>query len=233
MKRRPIRLVMSAALRTVNRAAARITRIGERHGIEWLIYNPFTFLYYLGRSLADAQGVIDVICGLTPDARRYVDVGSGSGGFAAVARRRGIQVDACEKGLFGRAFARLLGVRARPFDLSQNPPAAVGSGFDVAYCFEVAEHLCPELGDRLVKFLTRIAGVVIFTAAQPGQGGTGHVNEQPPRYWIDRFEAAGLRYQAHLTRQAAEGFQAARVAPWFAQNILIFTTPDSGAEPGL
>jgi SAM-dependent methyltransferase len=230
MRRARGRTLLSFVLRTANHVAARITRIGERHRLESLIYNPVTFLYYLGRSLADAPGVIDVIRTITPDARRYVDVGCGAGGFAATARRRGLEVDACEYSLFGRLFARLLGVRARRLDLSRNPPAAVAAGFDVAYCFEVAEHLRPEFGDRLVEFLSRVARLVIFTAAQPGQGGTGHVNEQPRRYWIDRFEAAGLRYEAHLTRHAAEGFRAACVAPWFGQNVLIFSAPTSETD---
>jgi len=66
--------------------------------------------------------------------------------------------------------------------------------FDVALCIEVAEHLAPEYADTLVETSTKSAPIVIFTAAPPGQGGTHHVNEQPPSYWIEKFAAQGYEY---------------------------------------
>ncbi len=222
--RSPVRWLLGRILRGVNHAAAALTRVGERHGLPWLVYNPLTFLYYFGRSLADAPGVMAEVGKIAPGARMYADVGAGAGGFAAVATRRGLDVAAYEYSATGRAFARLLGVRARPFDLSQMPPAAVDRKFDLAYCFEVGEHLAPEAGDRLVAFLARLAPLVVFSAAAPGQGGTGHVNEQPVAYWIERFEAQGLRYDDDATRTATEALGAAGVAPWFGKNLLIFAT---------
>ena len=48
------------------------------------------------------------------------------------------------------------------------------------------------MGDALVDFMTTLqAPTIVFSAAQPGQGGTGHINEQPPEYWAQRFEGRG------------------------------------------
>jgi hypothetical protein len=81
----------------------------------------------------------------------------------------------------GRLIARLHGIR--PFDLAQ-PVVVEPAKCDLAYSFEVAEHLPPELGNRLVAFLAASAPTVVFTAAPPGQGGSGHVNEQERPYWV-------------------------------------------------
>jgi hypothetical protein len=58
---------------------------------------------------------------------------------------------------------------------------------DVAVCLEVLEHLPPSIAGSLVSRLTESSDFVIFSAAQPGQGGTYHINEQELRYWVDQF----------------------------------------------
>lgn len=61
------------------------------------------------------------------------------------------------------------------------------SRYDLAICIEVAEHLTQEMGDVLVKSLTESSDVILFSAAVCGQGGTGHINEQPQHYWSNKF----------------------------------------------
>jgi hypothetical protein len=34
---------------------------------------------------------------------------------------------------------------------------------------------------------------IVWSAAHEGQGGTDHVNEQPPGYWLERFAAEGWK----------------------------------------
>ena len=58
---------------------------------------------------------------------------------------------------------------------------------DLAVCLEVLEHLPPSTAESLVARLTEASDFVIFSAAQPGQGGTYHINEQELRYWVDQF----------------------------------------------
>lgn len=119
------------------------------------------------------------------------------------------------------------GVDCRPFDLNLTPAADLPKIFDVAYCFEVAEHLPAPLGERLVTFLASLAPVVVFSAAHPGQGGTGHINEQPKHYWIERFQHAGLTYQIAMTEQVAAGFESHKVpGDWLKANVLVFTSVD-------
>jgi SAM-dependent methyltransferase len=64
---------------------------------------------------------------------------------------------------------------------------------DVSICLEVLEHLPNEIAKSLVKLLTETSHFVVFSAAQPGQGGTHHINEQPLTYWVEEF----ARYNYH------------------------------------
>jgi hypothetical protein len=216
-----LRRFLRAGLQIIRYAATGLTRVGERYGFDWLIYNPLLFLYFFGRSYADAPGVVRAIDSCFPEARRCLDVGAGSGGFAA-RLSKGRNVVACEYNGMGRWFTKLQGVESHPFDLTQAEPApAVHGPFDLAYSFEVAEHLPAEIGQRMVEFMAGCAPAVLFTAAIPGQGGMGHVNEQPPEYWIQRFEAVGMIYDEKMTREVRGKFEEERVAAWFATNAIV------------
>jgi SAM-dependent methyltransferase len=201
----------------------RLSLLGEKLNIHWLIYNPIHFMHFHELALENAPGVIRTFTSIFPNASRYVDVGAGTGAFAAEAQRAGRQVLACEHSPKGRKVAARQGVDCRAFDLMKEPPAQLEGRFDLAYCFEVAEHLPPQLGQRLVRYLAELAPLVIFTAAQPGQGGTGHINEQPKNYWVEQFQKAGMRHDADLSQRVATGFKTQDVkAPWLIDNVLVF-----------
>ena len=90
---------------------------------------------------------------------------------------------------------------------------------DMVLCLEVAEHLPKRRAKSLVEDLCSLSNTVVFGAAVPGQGGHGHINEQPHEYWIDLFDALG--YEADNCMQAVLPFFA-DVAWWYQQNIFIF-----------
>lgn len=65
---------------------------------------------------------------------------------------------------------------------------------DVAICIEVAEHLPDSSAIDLVSWvaeLPRISGHIVWSAAYPGQGGVGHINERPDTYWMSMFVNEG------------------------------------------
>lgn len=68
---------------------------------------------------------------------------------------------------------------------------------DVAISSEVAEHVSPVLGERLVRQVASMGRKVVWTAALPHQGGEGHINEQPPEYWEERF----ARHKYYVDRE--------------------------------
>lgn len=72
-----------------------------------------------------------------------------------------------------------------------NKPVHIGRKFDLVQTLEVAEHLKPERAESFAEDLIKISDAVLFSAAIPGQGGIGHINEQWPSYWISIFEQKG------------------------------------------
>jgi hypothetical protein len=91
--------------------------------------------------------------------------------------------------------------------------------FSLALCLEVAEHLPADASEGLVRLLTRYADVVVFSAAIPHQGGTHHVNERWPDYWISHFNKQ--HYHLHdILRWKI--WNDTRIEPWYRQNLLLF-----------
>lgn len=64
--------------------------------------------------------------------------------------------------------------------------------FDLTISSEVAEHIDTQDTETFMDNLTSFSDVILFSAAIPGQGGTHHVNEQWPSYWIEKFSARGF-----------------------------------------
>ncbi len=94
-----------------------------------------------------------------------------------------------------------------------------GQKSDFAMSLEVAEHVSPEAGTKLVNFLTSAAPVVLFSAAIPDQGGSNHINEQWFDYWIDEFKKKNFTCRDAIRRLVWDD---PKVAPWYKQNAFIF-----------
>lgn len=162
-----------------------------------------------------------------------LDVGCGSGALLAAFRDRGIPGVGLEQSPAGLAACRARGLTVHAADLCADVPPQ--GRFGAVTCLEVAEHLPPARADWLVHFLTAASDVVLFTAATPGQGGTGHLNEQPHEYWIERFAARGCPLDAAATARMRQEWQALGVAWWYARNVMLFRRVHpgpAGAAPG-
>lgn len=99
--------------------------------------------------------------------------------------------------------------------------------FDLAVSLEVAEHLPANRAAGFVADLCNLAPVVLFSAAVPGQGGTGHLNEQWPGYWVDLFNGHGYEVSGALRWQMWDND---RVENWYRANCLVATC-DPAALP--
>jgi hypothetical protein len=104
-----------------------------------------------------------------------------------------------------------------PMDLRQE--IRLQRSFDLVISLEVAEHLSESRAAGFVEDLTRLAPVVMFSAAIPGQGGRDHVNEQWQTYWIEIFSAHDY-VVCDVIRPKI--WRNRRIAYWYRQNILFF-----------
>ena len=95
---------------------------------------------------------------------------------------------------------------------------------DLVVCLEVAEHLPMKDADFLCDILSCCEGSkwLVFAAAIPGQGGEGHLNEQPHDYWREKIEARGWRFNNTLTKKQRTVWREGGVAWYYWQNLQIF-----------
>jgi hypothetical protein len=202
--------------------------MGEVLGVEKLVYNRFVFQSFDRDTAVNAPGVISAIREVFPNCRKLADIGCGSGSYAKEAIRQGLSAVACEYSSYGRRLTQRQGVECTSFDLNKSPPADLYGNIDLTYCFEVAEHLSPELGNKLVGFLTYLSPVIVFSAAQPGQIGIGHINLQPSSYWMETFFKEGCSFNETVTKLLVDGFAKHKVrSPWFFQNVMVFNQTKS------
>jgi SAM-dependent methyltransferase len=170
------------------------------------------------RSSADQ---IVSICTKRLHPQSVIDIGCGTGEWLAVFAEQGVST---VTGYDGEYVDRdLLAIPADSFhgvDLVEWLEREGREGrYDLAVSLEVAEHLPERVGDRLVARLTELAPAVLFSAAIPLQGGTGHINEQWQSYWAELFRRRGL-YPHDVIR--AKVWNDPLVDPWYAQNALLY-----------
>jgi SAM-dependent methyltransferase len=171
-----------------------------------------------GSSSSAAKVVPHLVSLLKP--RSVVDVGCGIGTWLAEFLQQGV--------------ARVLGVDGAYVDKRQlripvntfvdwdlEAPLALEQRFDLAISMEVAEHLSPGRAASFVSDLTRLAPVVVFSAAIPFQGGTNHINEQWASYWSALFEGQG--FQA-IDCLRARFWNDSGVDFWYRQNMMLYSS---------
>lgn len=172
---------------------------------------------------AGAKASAEVLGGLLveryPDVREVADIGCGEGWLC----QRFTDLGVTAFGFDGHADDE----RVIRLDLDDTLPVGLGE-YDMVVCLEVAEHLPAARAGQLVEWLCTLAPIVVFSAAAPGQGGEGHVNEQWPDYWAELFAGAGFRC---FDSMRWEIWNDDRIEWWYRQNIMIFTPGVGPAEP--
>lgn len=155
------------------------------------------------------------------DPSSVVDVGCGQGGWLSIWNEMGLR-DVC--GYDGNYVdkSRLLIDPSLFVACDLEKPLTVTRRFDLAQCLEVAEHLPSSTAEDLIASLCNLSDVVLFSAAQPGQGGERHINEQRPSYWAKLFRTHNYFpfdcLRPHLVHKR-------NVSPWYRYNPILFANP--------
>ncbi|MEG4391938.1 glycosyltransferase [Microcoleus sp. BROC3] len=160
--------------------------------------------------------LLDLLQPILP--KSVVDVGCGTGSWLAAFHKLGIADCLGINGDYvDRTLLEIPLNQFKSYDLKQ--PLQVERKFDLAISLEVAEHLPSTCAENFVNSLTKLAPVILFSAAIPFQGGVEHVNEQWPQYWAYYFQQNGFAVIDCLRKKI---WNNEKVEPWYAQNILIF-----------
>jgi SAM-dependent methyltransferase len=180
------------------------------------------------QSLASARVVLDqLFAHYHPTS--VVDIGCGLGTWLAACTERGAtDILGIDGAHVNRRRLHIPSDRFLASDLSR--PLGVDRRFELAISLEVSEHLPGDRANSFVAELTALADVVLFSAALPYQGGTGHVNENWPEYWADKFRKRGY-VLVDLFRPVLWHDQ--RVAFWYRQNTFLYVRAEQIGALGL
>lgn len=171
-------------------------------------------------SALSAAAVVPVILRLL-SPRSVIDVGCGSGTWTKVYRDSGVSVLGIDGAVVREDQLLIPPAEFQRVDLGK--PFGLKREFDLVNCLEVAEHLDESRADGFVADLCRLGPIIVFSAAIPGQGGTHHVNEQWPAYWLPKFAAQG--YEA-IDCLRPRIWNHPDVAWWYAQNMFVLARQD-------
>lgn len=171
----------------------------------------------IAEKLASARALLPLVRELIP-VESVLDVGCGYGAFLAVWRELGVREAA---GVEGPWITRenLLVDPATVAVRDLEAPLDLSGDYDLAMCLEVGEHLTAPRAAGLVADLAARAPAVLFSAAIPGQGGTDHINEQWPEYWIRLFRLQGYEVVDTFRPRL---WNNPEVCWWYAQNVFLF-----------
>jgi SAM-dependent methyltransferase len=90
--------------------------------------------------------------------------------------------------------------------------------FDIVLCLEVLEHLTEETALKIAGQITN-SGMILFSAATPGQGGTGHINERTHEYWDDFFAKKGF-ISADCIRPQIQAYS--QIPSFYKNNLMVY-----------
>ena len=152
----------------------------------------------------------------------YLDLGSGTGAMVNMARKMGLSAYGVDV---------INGPEHWFVSHNLNEPLVLGQRFDLVTCLEVAEHLdegaAPVLVDTIARHLAP-GGILVFSAAPPGQAGEHHTNCLPAYVWRSLLHERGVSYREDYTRQLAALWTmvSGPASAWLCANVQVFDTWD-------
>lgn len=174
--------------------------------------------------IKSAQKVAAILCEFL-DFETVFDIGCGMGLYLAELSKRGKKCIGCDASPDG---VRMASKDIMVFLADVTKPILLNRTSDIVICFEVAEHISKRHSRQLVRNCAAHGRRVLFTAAPPGQGGVGHINEQPYEFWIRLFDEQGFRYDEEISRKIRERMKSQGVVYWIANNLMAFAMPPTG-----
>ncbi len=171
------------------------------------------------QSTVDAANIVlSLMIDALPKINSAVDFGCGVGTWLSVLKEKGVEDI---QGLEGPWVEdKLLQIPQECLkQVNFEKGVKLDKKYDLAISLEVAEHLRPETARNFVASITGASDFVLFSAAIPFQGGTNHVNEQWPDYWVELFKEQGYVLLDFVRMKI---WNDERIPFWYRQNALVF-----------
>lgn len=177
------------------------------------------------RDIISAEKILPYVLNIIKP-KNIVDFGCGSGTWLSVAQNLGYNdVLGIDGEYIDNSWQVINKNCFKSADLTKE--ISLNKKYDLAICLEVAEHIYEQDSEVFLKNLVNASDIILFSCAVPNQGGTNHVNEQYPSYWIKRF----AKYNYELVDAIRFKFwDDDEIAFWYRQNIVLFVKKDKVKE---
>ncbi|WP_304020343.1 class I SAM-dependent methyltransferase [Desulfovibrio piger] len=179
-------------------------------------------------TIYSAQKILSIIFEKFPEIRSAADFGCGVGTWLSVLKEKCIEVHGFDGSWVPLNYLQIPDECFTTIDLNKdlmNKNSKLWSlpRYDLVISLEVAEHLPSSSADEFIRFLTSHSNFVLFSAAIPGQGGTGHINEQYPSYWCNLFAKYGFISIDNIRDKIWED---EKIPFWYRQNCFFSLRKD-------
>ena len=170
------------------------------------------------KTVYSAERVLSIVLEALPQVNSAIDFGCGVGTWLSVLKEKGV---GSIQGLDGAWVDQsLLEIPKKDFEeVDLEKEVSVYDGYDLAISLEVAEHLPEESASIFVDSLVNASNFIIFSAAIPLQGGSGHINEQWPEYWEEMFRQRGYKVIDFIRGNI---WYDEKIPAWYRQNIFMY-----------
>jgi hypothetical protein len=174
---------------------------------------PCNYERILDEETPQAKRIAEYLYGYGVD--KVLDVGCGPGNY--VAAMNAIGIDATGVDVDRRC---LQTPECHVTDITWDEPKFTAP---VVLSLEVGEHIPADYSWHYIRYIAKCnPSMVLFSAAQPYQGGDGHINCQPKHYWCSRFEWLGYKYDNIATTDFLNFMRNGYHMGWLANNAMIF-----------
>ena len=163
-----------------------------------------------------------IINNIKPDLNSVIDYGCGAGWFLYYFKNRGItdvlgiEPNKNIRGVLDKS------VKSNIEFLNLTEVIKINRFFDLSMNIEVMEHIDEKYSTVCLDNITSYSSTLIFSAATPGQGGWGHVNEQPFSYWENRLNDRDFVCNKNKTAEFRRFLKINKANNWYIKNISVF-----------
>jgi 2-polyprenyl-3-methyl-5-hydroxy-6-metoxy-1,4-benzoquinol methylase len=183
------------------------------------LYNEDFFAWHLEHARAYSIKTMDWYID-TYQPSDVVDFGCGIGSYLESAYKKSRKVLGFDISPYAKDFTPYY---LHPFITYMDCTRPINCGpFDCVISFETAEHIDPSGTTQFVLNLVNATGKhLLFTAAPPGQEGTGHINLHPKQYWINIF-AKYLTFDVPATVKISDKWRELGAPNYICDNLIVF-----------
>jgi cyclopropane fatty-acyl-phospholipid synthase-like methyltransferase len=164
-----------------------------------------------------ANKILSIVLSVLPKIKTAVDVGCGVGTWLCVLEKKGVKnITGIDGSWVPKKNLKIILDNFIEQDLEN---LKINHSYDLAISLEVAEHINSNNADSFVAQLANNSNYILFSAAHPGQGGVGHINEQYMDYWSGKFERHNF-IGIDIVRKKI--FNDEKIPSWYKKNTILF-----------